>query len=549
MRALPATVRRPTGDHAVTYWTQSPGPMPAPTRRAHRGWWVFVTVLVVAVVVEALVGLALAPRALVAVTMARYTNAIVWTECDDDLYCGRIDAPLDWSDPASPAIQLALVEHRATGTRTGTLVVDPGGPGGSGVDMVASDVRNAVTSTVAAHDDVIGIDPRGVGSSTAVQCGGASALDALLYPGVTGTVGSDAWIRGERAAAAAFARSCERHTGALLAHVDTVSAARDLELVRRDLGVDRLDYLGYSYGTQLGSVFAGLYPHSVGRFVLDGAIDLWSDEDADDSGDGDDAGDGGQAAGFETALRDWMKACIAGAADAVPSGATCPYRGDVDSGMADVRALLARVSSAPLRGSDGRALDGGTLATAISSALYDEHDWPTLTVALTDATAGKADHALGLADQYNGRDEHGHYDGNSTEAFTAVQCRDFGGGEDVADMRRYADDLRKSAPTLGPYQAFDFTCDQWPVPATSDWPAPPTAAGDGPVLVVGTTKDPATPYHDAQQLADLFPDGHLVTEHGEGHTAYDLGDHCVDDVVDAYLLHGKVPAHDPDCRP
>jgi len=533
----------------VTYWTQSPGPTPAPRPGPHGRWWVLVTVLVIAVVVEALVGLALAPRALVAVTMARYTNAIVWTPCDDDLSCAHIDAPLDWTDPASPAIQLALVEHRATGTRTGTLVVDPGGPGGSGVDMVAGDVRNAVTSTVAAHDDVIGIDPRGVGSSTAVQCGGPSALDDLLYPGVTGAVGSDAWVRGERAAAAAFARSCGRHTGELLAHVDTVSAARDLELVRRDLGVDRLDYLGYSYGTQLGSVFAGLYPHSVGRFVLDGAVDLWSDDSADDGGDGAGTDDGGQAAGFEQALRDWMRACIAGSADAVAAGATCPYRGDVDSGMADVRTLLARVSSAPLEASDGRALDGGTLATAISAALYDEHDWPTLTVALTDATAGEPDHALALADQYNGRDEDGHYDGNSTEAFTAVQCRDFGGGGTVADMRRYADDLRKSAPTLGPYQAFDFTCDQWAVPATSDWPDPPTAAGDGPVLVVGTTKDPATPYRDAQDLAELFPDGHLVTEQGEGHTAYDLGDDCVDDVVDAYLLHGKVPPHDPDCRP
>ena len=498
----------------MTYWTQSPGPTPAPRPGPHGRWWVLVTVLVIAVVVEALVGLALAPRALVAVTMARYTNAIVWTPCDDDLSCAHIDAPLDWTDPASPAIQLALVEHRATGTRTGTLVVDPGGPGGSGVDMVAGDVRNAVTSTVAAHDDVIGIDPRGVGSSTAVQCGGPSALDDLLYPGVTGAVGSDAWVRGERTAAAAFARSCERHTGELLAHVDTVSAAHDLELVRRDLGVDRLDYLGYSYGTQLGSVFAGLYPHSVGRFVLDGAIDPSASIDEVSKA---------QSMGFESALAAYLEDCL--------GTDECPFSGSVDSAKQDIADLLSSVQRSPLASTDGRELGSSALLTAIIYPLYSASSWPYLSQMFDQVMTGDPTYAFFFADQYNGRDEDGRYINNQTEAFTAYNCRDYTFDPDPESMRQAAEELAEAAPIIGPYMGYgDIGCASWPYPDQADR-TEIHAEGAAPIVVVGTTNDPATPYAWSQSLAEQLDSGVLVTYEGEGHTAYNKGSDCVDAAV------------------
>jgi pimeloyl-ACP methyl ester carboxylesterase len=548
----------------VTYWTDDAprpyGPPPqgvqpqgtppqwspyGPPPRRHPVRRVIITIAVVVALVAAIVGAVAIPRAVEAATMARFTAAVDWQDCGDGNSCARIDAPLDWSNPWSKPIHLALIEHRATGTKTGTLLVNPGGPGGSGVDMVASDVRNAVTADVAEHTDVIGFDPRGVGHSTAVDCGGASTLDDYLYPGVAGAVGSDAWVRAERAAAKRFAAACAEHSGDLLQHVDTMSAARDLELIRRDLGEDRLDYLGYSYGTELGSVYAGMYPHHVGRFVLDGAVDLWS-VGSDDDGSGD-AGFIGQARGFETALRDWMRACVGGATSAVPAGAVCPYSGSVDAGMAAVRTLLDTTSTEPLEAADGRRLDGTTLATGITSALYDERDWPHLTTALAQATAGDPTGAFALADQYNERGDDGRYDSNATEAFIAIGCVDAGGVGSVSAMRREAAKLRKAAPTLGPYQAYDFTCDGWAAQPVTAYPDAPTDAGDGPVVVVGTTKDPATPYSDAKSLADLFPDGHLVTEVGEGHTAYNLDDPCVDRAVDAYLLHGTVPARDPRC--
>lgn len=529
----------------MTYWTGDaprpyPSPEPAPRRRSRR---TVVAVVVVVALVAAIAGAVAIPGAVEAGTMARFTHAIDWEDCGDGNSCASVDAPLDWSVPWSTSIQVALLKHRATGTRTGTLLVDPGGPGSSGVDLVGSDVRNAVTAEVAEHTDVIGFDPRGVGHSTAVHCGGDSALDDYLYPGVTGTIGSDRWVRAERAAAERFADRCADRSGDLLQHIDTISAARDLELVRRDLGTERLDYLGYSYGTELGSVYAGMYPHHVGRFVLDGAVDLWSTGDSSGVGD---SGLVGQARGFETALRDWMRACLDGQPSAVPAGTRCPYAGSVDTGMASVRRLLDRTAAAPLSAA-GRRLDGQTLSTGITSALYDERDWPRLTTALRQAESGDPSGALELADQYNDRGADGRYRSNSTEAFIAIGCLDQGGTESVTAMRREAKRLQAVAPTLGAYQAYDFTCTGWTADPVTDSPEPPTDAGDGPVVVVGTTKDPATPYADAKSLARLFPDGHLVTERGEGHTAYNLDDACVDGAVDAYLLHGTVPAHDPRC--
>ncbi len=468
------------------------------------------------------------------VLTARYTSSIAWSDCGQGYRCGAIRAPLDWGNPASGAIHLALIEHPATDTRDGTLLVNPGGPGGSGVDLVGSDVQNAVTSAVAAHYDVIGFDPRGVGYSSAVHCGGAAELDQYLYGVLPGTIGSPAWLSAATATDRRFADDCAKDTGPLLDHVDTVSAARDMDLIRADLGEARLNYLGYSYGTELGSVYAGLFPQHVGRFVLDGAIDVWSTSSTDSVV--------GQARGFEGDLRAWMAACLAERPSAIGPGGTCPFSGSVTSGMAAIRALLRRVHAHPLRASDGRELSDATLALAIIDPLYSTSSWPELTAMFRATLANDPSRAFALADDYNSRGPGGKYYDNSTEAFNAIGCLDSGGVTSLAEMRKEATKLEQAAPTLGKYEAFgELTCNVWKAPPVAA-PAAPTAHGMDPVLVVGTTGDPATPYNDAQALAKLMPTARLLTHVGEGHTAYDHGDSCINSDVDNYLLSGSLPA-------
>jgi pimeloyl-ACP methyl ester carboxylesterase len=522
----------------VSYWTNEPayGGAAAPRPARLRVW------IALAVALGILAGLVagaasvgrLVPHAL----LNAYTAPISWQRCGN-FRCASVEAPLDWTNAGTGSIHLALIEHRATGSRQGALLVNPGGPGGSGVDFVGSGVENTVTPDVAKHFDVVGFDPRGVGYSSRVRCGGASELDRYLYPDLPGKIGSAAWLAADRKVADRFADECAKHTGALLGHVDTTSAARDLELLRADLGEAKLNYLGYSYGTALGSVYAGLYPDHVGRFVLDGAEDLWSSSE--------DAASDSQAGAFEGDLRAWMRACVAGKPSAVGSGA-CPFSGSVSSAMGTLKTLLADTEAHPLVGKDGRELTGVVLATAIATPLYRTSEWPSLTAMLAATLRGDPAKAFRLADEYNGRRSNGKYVDNQTEAFTAIGCLDYGSDDDLGDMRADARALARAAPVLGPYQAYSgVTCGTWAY-GPVDYPAPVSAPGADPIIVVGTTGDPATPYADAKSLAARLDSGHLVTMVGEGHTAYDLGNDCIDGTVDAYLLHGTVPAHDPRCH-
>jgi pimeloyl-ACP methyl ester carboxylesterase len=522
----------------VTYWTTE-GSSRAAGRRSPDLRLLIVAAVLVGLVGGLIAAFTTAPALTHRLLLTRFTADVHWSDCGGGDSCASIEAPLDWDDPTTSSIHLALLEHRATGKRQGALLVNPGGPGESGIDLVGSGVRNAVTASVARHYDVVGFDPRGVGYSSAVHCGGAKELDRYLYGVLPGGIGSSRWLTADRHRAHEFVADCAKHTGALLGHVDTVSAARDMELMRADLGSPRLNYLGYSYGTELGSVYASLYPGHVGRFVLDGAIDIWTPSSTDGVVD--------QAKGFEGDLRAWARACVSGAKRAVGSG-TCPFTGTATTALGRIRGMLHAADDHPIAAPDGRRLDGATLATAIAAALYSPSQWPDLTAMFRGVLAGTATSAFRLADGYNGRRAKGGYWDNATEAFTAVGCLDGGGDGDVAGMRKEARQLKRAAPTLGPYQAFgDVTCAQWPTGPVAS-PRPPTGGGQDPVIVVGTTGDPATPYHQAKSLAALLPTGHLVTHVGEGHLAYNDGHSCVDHTVDAYLVRGVVPAHDPHCH-
>lgn len=459
-----------------------------------------------------------------------------WSNCGDGFVCAEAYAPLDWADPAGETITLSLVKQPATsGESLGTLFVNPGGPGASSVDYVTGNIDNAVKPAVQEHYDVVGWDPRGVGKSSPVSCLDAAGLDEYIFGAGSADAfehGSDEWIEANLADSTAFGKACEESTGPLLGHVSTADTVQDLEMLRAIVGDDKLNYLGYSYGTYIGARYADAYPDRVGRLVLDGAMDPTTDlfEVVRT-----------QTLGFEQALEAYVTDCL--------GRAECPLYGSVDHAMGQIGALLDEVEARPLEGSDGRMFYSGTFLTAIITPLYSQSNWPALDTLFREVAAGGADTGLILADVYYGRED-GEYVDNSTESFIAINCLDYPGGPNVPldyeRMRAEAAELAEIAPTIGRFQGFgDISCAGWPYPGVESLDGV-AAAGADPILVIGTTGDPATPYEWAENLSDQLESGVLVTYEGEGHTAYG-GVPCIDAIVDDYFLTGAVPASDPRC--
>lgn len=460
-----------------------------------------------------------------------YSQVLKWTRCESTFQCATASAPMDWANPSGEKISLALIRAHTTGQRIGSLLVNPGGPGGSGYDFVRDSLNYAVDSTLISHYDIVGFDPRGVNKSSAVSCyKNPSRMDTFLFDISPNKVGSDAWISDIEKSNADFGKACLKYTGKLLGFVDTVSAARDLDMMRAILGDKKLNYLGYSYGTFLGATYADLFPHKVGHLVLDGALDpATTDFEVTKV----------QAVGFESAARAYIADC--------ETGKDCPFTGSVDSAMAKIRAILDRLDASPLRASDGRMLGSAAMFNAIILPLYSESTWKYLNDLFTDVLAGNADYAFQLADSYYGRNADGTYADNSTEAFIAINCLDYISTSTRDTLRSEAAELAKAAPTFGPQMSYGGTsCDSWPFPATRVR-GPITAEGSAPILVVGTTNDPATPYQWAKNLASELENGHLITYHGEGHTAYNKSNSCVNNAVDDFFVNGTVPAADPNC--
>ena len=462
-----------------------------------------------------------------------YEQTVEWEPCegaDSGYYdCATVTAPLDWDNPDAGEIDLAVIRrHADSGEPIASLLTNPGGPGASGVELIRDSAGFATGQALREAYDVIGFDPRGVGESTAVRCLDPEQMDAYLYDVPENPRGSAEWEDELTERNAAFAEACEANSDGILPYITTLQAAQDLDLLRGVLGDEQLHYLGYSYGTFLGATYAKLFPERVGRLVLDGAIDP--------AVSGLEVGTT-QGVGFESALRAYMAACLA--------GQDCPFRGTVDDAMADLGTLLASVDARPLAGADGRQLGADTLMTAIIAALYSEDSWPYLTAGLADALAGDPEIALQLADFYNGR-EGGVYLDNSTEAFRAYNCMDYPVGDDSEDAAA-EELLAAEAPTVAPYWSGPDSCEVWPYEPTGVR-EPITAEGAAPIVVVGTTNDPATPYEWSVSLADQLASGVLVTRVGEGHTGYNKGNACVDAAVESYLVDGTVPEDGLTCE-
>ncbi|MEH3088707.1 MAG: alpha/beta hydrolase [Microbacterium arborescens] len=464
-----------------------------------------------------------------------YGQELDWQQCngaDSGSYdCTTVRAPRDWADPSSGEIELAIVRRAAgSGNAIGSLLVNPGGPGASGYDLIADSAQFAVGSTLASSYDVIGFDPRGVGRSTAVACFDAAGTDAYFFGIPAAPRGTPEWEAELNTRNQEFAAACEQNSGGILPYVTTQFAARDMDLIRAVLGDEKLNYLGYSYGTFLGATYAQLYPDRVGRLVLDGAIDP-SVPSLDVSTT--------QAVGFESALRAFMADCL--------ETQNCPFRGTVDEAMSDLGTLLASVDAAPLTATDGRRLGADSLLTAVIAALYSQDNWSILRQAIAQALTGNADTAFLLADFYYGRTRAGQYENNSSEAFRAYNCMDY--PDDVSDEAEAASRARLAAeaPTVAPYWEGVDACAVWPYPPTGTRDAI-TADGAAPMIVIGTTNDPATPYEWSVSLAQQLSSGVLITREGEGHTGFLKGNACVDAAVESFFVDGTVPEDGLVCR-
>lgn len=456
---------------------------------------------------------------------AYYAQGLTWDECGQ-YECATVRAPLDWDAPEEGAIDLALKRSRATGSgdeRIGSLLINPGGPGASGVEYLEYAVTGSFSPRLLAAYDVVGFDPRGVGSSSAVACGDEAGVDEFLtsYQPIEDQASLDA----AREQVREFGERCADDTGELIGEIDTVSAARDMDLIRAVLGDEQLHYAGFSYGTFLGAVYADLYPERVGRLLLDGALDpsIGVEELV-----------AGQAEGFEDALRAYVEYCLAGEG--------CPLTGDVDAGMAQIAALMEAVGDRPLRAGGGRELNQTMAFFGLVVTLYDDETWTYLTMALEEAMAGESGEIFyQLANLYLDRQPDGTYTSNSMIAFTAINCLDYPSEEmTYEDLVTFAKEVEQVAPTFGRTFVMDVGCESWPVAPVGDR-GPVDAAGAAPILVVGTTGDPATPYEWSVALAEQLESGTLLTWEGEGHTAYGRGDECVTETVDAYLVDGVVP--------
>jgi pimeloyl-ACP methyl ester carboxylesterase len=464
-------------------------------------------------------------------TIAGYdAQKLTWRPCNDGFQCARLLVPFDYQRPGWRRFSLPVIKLAATdpARRIGSLVINPGGPGVSGVSF-ARQASTAMPATVRARFDVVGFDPRGVGGSMpAIHCLTGPQLDK--YFATTGNPVSNAQLAVLVSQAKLFARGCEQRSGALLPYVGTSDAARDVDVLRAALGDAKLTYLGWSYGTYLGAWYAQLFPSRVRALVLDGAVN--PDQAAFSMNQV-------QAQGFEVALRSFTANCLR-----LPS---CPLgHATVNAGIAQLQGLLNRTASKPLTSQiAGQPANSSMLLSGVAFALYSKRFWPSLRVGLVGAFAGNGTVLVELADQLAERRPDGQYS-NLMDANMAVNCADRPVPRSLGAWSSAAATAAKAAPQFGAAIMWgSLPCAYWPVPAAA--PVPLRAAGAPPILVVGTTRDPATPFRWAQALARQLKSGVLLGRNGDGHTAYLEGSSCVDTAVDRYLISLTTPRNGKIC--
>ena len=455
-----------------------------------------------------------------------YGQKLAWHDCGVPGFdCATMKVPLDYAHPvAADDLKLAVARKKAAGPgqRIGSLLVNPGGPGGSAIDYLQY-AALGYPPPVTSRYDMVAVDPRGVARSEPVECLSDKQMDA--FTAVDTTPDDPAEVTAVTTADKSFAAGCEKRSAKLLGHVSTVDSARDMDILRALLGDRKLTYVGKSYGTFLGATYAGLFPQRVGRMVLDGAMDPSVNALE---------GSRAQAGGFEVAFAAFAKDCV--------RRAGCPLgTGSADDAGKKLDALFASLDAHPLATGTPRPLTEALGTTGVIAAMYDQDAWPTLRSALTSANKGDGAPLLKLSDSYYERDDSGKYS-NLMYANAAVNCLDLPPAlTGPAAVKRVLPSFTAASPHFGTTLAWSsLICAYWPQHATGH-PQRIEAKGAAPILVVGTTRDPATPYAWAVSLSRQLSSGHLLTYQGDGHTAYARGSDCIDTTVNAYLLAGTVP--------
>ena len=439
--------------------------------------------------------------------------------------CATVYVPTVYEQPGAGTTAIALARFAAQGTSEGDLFVNPGGPGESGIGLAA---YLSSVSALAQSFDIVGFDPRGTGQSDPLVCLGTAALDQLI--GFDPTPDTPAERQQGIDLVTAQGQACQANSGLLAAHVTTVETARDMDVMRSLLGDDKMDYLGFSYGTFLGTTYAALFPDKVGRMVLDGALlpGLSNMQIAE-----------AQTSGLQREFEQYFTTCVG-------EGQQCPLGTSVAGAGTRLRQLFVDVDASPLPTNDpARPLDQALAFYGVIAPMYSPAQWWVLDEALQGAFSGNGQTLLGLADVYLERNADG-YATNAVQANQAITCLDeqvAGGPTSIPKSTFVAD-----SPIVGDimFGLADRDCGDWPLTTTiaaPDYSAP----GTPPILVVGTTRDPVTPYSWARQLADTLHNGVLLTRVGDGHTAYLSGNQCIVNNVDAFLVNGALPATGTRC--
>jgi pimeloyl-ACP methyl ester carboxylesterase len=454
-------------------------------------------------------------------------GSLEWDEYDDDTDVALLDVPVDYRDPDGDQFELFLARHRALDPeqRIGTLLINPGGPGFGGSDY-ALFATQIFDIDLLDRFDIVGWDPRGTGESTpAIDC----IDDYDPYFTAVDLTPADEAARTEVVGIAAnFAEACETQNAAIIDHVGTNDSARDMDAIRRALGEDTISFFGFSYGSELGATWATMFPDTVRAAVLDGAAD--PNADALESSLQ-------QSAGFEQSIETFLERCS--------TDDECEFHNDGDAMTAFVD-LLAQLDATPLTVEPDRPpVNRDVAITATVQAMYSESYWPALERALADAAEGDAAGLLALSDAYYQRQPDGTY-GNELEAFQAISCADTADRPTVEETDAEVPQFREVAPLLVPEGSVgSYFCTFFPPAA--DPRVEITGAGAGPIVVIGTTGDPATPLESTQRMAEALEDGRLVIVEADQHTGYGVN-RCVIDVVNDYLIDLEPPESGTECR-
>jgi pimeloyl-ACP methyl ester carboxylesterase len=456
-------------------------------------------------------------------------NPIVWSACDGStstkVECGNIEVPFDYANPDQGSFVLNVKRRNAANPadRIGSMMVNPGGPGFGGSSL-ADDAEYYFSQDLLDHFDIIAWDPRGTGESTpAVNC--VDTFDE--YFGLDSPPETPEEKQALIDASQAFNDKCAENSGTILPFISTKASAQDINSLRLALGEEKVSFFGFSYGSELGTTWATMFPETVRAIVVDGAVDPNASSVQEGMN---------QAKGFEGQLATFLKQCS--------EKTTCAFHNGGDAEAAFDK-LVIDIDSTPLEVSKERTLvTQGVLFTAVAQAMYSDYYWPQLSEALSAAQNGDGKGILQLYDDYYQRKDDGTY-GNELEAFLAISCLDDPGATSTEEVDSHIEEFIAAAPRLGGNFAYGYSCALWPVEQAAKVTI--TGKGAGPIVVVGTTGDPATPLDSTRKMALSLEQGILIVVDANQHTGYGANN-CVVKAVDDYLINLSVPKNETTCK-